>query len=292
MHKVDFRIDQAQLRRANDRIAPTFDEADFFCAETRERLLERLQLMTLQPEVILDLGAGTGVATAELRRLYPQALVIALDWSDAMLAVAAQRNPHRICADSHHLPLADGSVDIVVSNMMVPGVAEPGIVFREAQRVLRNPGLFLFNTLGPDTLRTLQRAWAQVDNAPHVHAFADMHNVGDALVEAGFREPVMDVETVNVNYRDINRLFADLRAVAGTNRLLQRRRGLTTPGLWQRMLAAADTLRTDSRAFPAQAELVTGQAWTGAPPAGVQMSDGEARFPLSRLLGSNRMGLD
>ena len=209
-----------------------------------------------------------------------------------MLREAALENTQVICADSHHIPLADDSIDIVVSNMMLPGCADPQQVFSEAQRVLRNPGLFLFNTLGPDTLRTLQRAWAQVDNAPHVHAFADMHNVGDALVQAGFREPVMDVENVRINYRDLRRLFADLRAIAATNRLQNRRRGLTTPRLWQRMLAAADELRNQDGAFPVQAELVTGQAWTGAPSPGVQMSDGEASFPLSRLRRRDGMGFD
>lgn len=289
-------IDQQQLRRANDRIAAEFDAADFFCAETRERLLERLDLITLEPQVILDLGAGTGAVTRELRRRYPDASFIALDWSQVMLDQAASDlsddNAQLICADSHHLPIDDASVDIIVSNMMLPGCADPQQVFSEAQRVLRTPGLFLFNTLGPDTLRTLQRAWAQVDDAPHVHVFADMHNVGDALVQAGFREPVMDVEQVRINYRDMNRLFADLRAMAATNRLQNRRRGLTTPRLWQRMLAAADELRHDSGGFPVQAELITGQAWTGAPSPGVLMSDGEASFPVSRLRRRDGMGLD
>jgi len=284
-------IDQTQLRLANDRIAPDFDATDFFCGETRGRLLERLQLMTIEPEVILDLGAGTGAAAAELQRLYPRALVVSLDWSVTMLQEAGRRNSPRVCADGHRLPLADNSIDLVVSNMMVPGVADPQALFSEAERVLRNPGLFLFNSLGPDTLKALRRAWSNVDHSPHVHVFADMHNVGDALVQAGFREPVMDVEAINISYQQISRLFTDLRAVAATNRLLNRRRGLTTPRLWQRMLDEADALRNDKGAFPVLVELVTGQAWTAAPSQGVQMSDGEASFPISRLRG-NRMGLD
>ena len=60
-------LDQIQLRRANERIAPHYDEADFFCAEIRGRLFERLDYMSLQPQTILDLGAGTGAAAIELR---------------------------------------------------------------------------------------------------------------------------------------------------------------------------------------------------------------------------------
>ncbi len=110
-----------------------------------------------------------------------------------------------------------------------------------------------------------------------------MHNVGDALVQADFCEPVMDVEQINISYRDIARLFADLRAVAATNRLSARRKGLTSPRLWQKMLAAGDALKNADGSFPAQVELITGQAWIGETGPGVRMNDGEAGFPLSRL---------
>ncbi len=276
-------LDQQQLRRLNDRIAAAFDAEDFICAETRGRLLERLTLMALEPQTILDLGAGTGQTAAALRAIYPGATVIALDFSAAMLAQASHSAALAVCADAHQLPLANDSVDLVVANMLLPGCANPEAVFAETRRVLRTPGLFLFNTLGPDTLRSLRKAWAQVDAAPHVHTFADMHNVGDALVQAGFREPVMDVEQVAVSYSDINRLFSDLRASGATNLLAARRRGLTSPRLWQRMLAAAAELRDAEGGFPVRLELITGQAWTGEAGPGVQMSDGEAHFPLSRL---------
>ncbi len=276
-------LDQHQLRRDSDRIAADFDRSDFLCRESRARLLERLELITLQADVILDLGGGTGAAIALLRQRFPAASIVSLDWSEAMLAAAADDSPLQICADGHQLPLADASVDIVVSNLMLPGCADPVQVFAEARRVLRVPGLFLFNTLGPDTLKNLRRAWAIVDEAPHVHVFADMHNIGDALVQAGFREPVMDVEHIAVRYRDINRLFADLRAAGAVNRLAARRRTLTPKGLWNRMLAAAEQLRSADGAFVADVELITGQAWTGAAGPGVAMADGVASFPVSRL---------
>ncbi len=153
-----------------------------------------------------------------------------------MLRRAAGRADSRsVCADSHRLPFADASVDIIVSNLMVPGCADPVAVFREARRVLRTPGLLLFSTLGPDTLKEVRRAWPADDPHPHVHAFADMHNIGDALVGAGFREPVMDVEMLTVNYREVRRLVTDLRAVAATNQLAARRRSLTGTGRWREL---------------------------------------------------------
>lgn len=279
-------LDQILLRHANEQIAPNYDNADFLCAETRARLLERLGYMAIEPRVILDLGGSTGATTKQLATLFPDATIINLDWSEAMLAAGNNiNNGHtaKLCADSQSLPLIDASVDIVVSNMMLPGCPAPERVFSETCRVLRTPGLFLFNTLGPDTLKELKRAWTKIDTAPHVHTFADMHNVGDALVHAGFREPVMDNEAIRVNYRDVDRLVEDLRAVAAMSLHPERRRGLTSPRLWRRLVDAAHALRDPNGKFPISIELITGQAWKGLPGPGVGMDDGVASFPLSRL---------
>ncbi len=275
-------LDQTLLRASCDQIAPGYDDADFFCAEVRARLLERLGLISLTPDNILDLGTGTGTTVAQLRTHFPAALIVGLDWSMNMLCSGSTIEAP-ICADAHQLPLADTSVDIVISNMMLPGCADHEQVFREARRVLRNPGLFLFSTLGPDTLIELRYAWSKVDPLPHVHAFADMHNIGDLLVQAGFREPVMDVENLTVNYSDVTKLIDDLRGVAATNKLRERRRGLTTPRLWQRMLQELEVTRNTQGKLRTSVEVIIGQAWTGQADTGVAMHDGEASFPLSRL---------
>lgn len=277
-------LDQAQLRSAVARLAARAGAAgdDFFTVETRSRLLERLPLMRLEPDTIVDLGGGAGAAGPPLAALYPQAQVLNLDWSLPALALGADATL-RCCADAQQLPLADHSVDLVFANLLLPGCADPARVFSEARRVLRAPGLFLFNTLGPDTLKQIRKAWASVDRHPRVHEFADMHNIGDALVQAGFREPVMDVEQLTINYSNIGTLVADLRALAATNRHPLRARGLMSRPRWEAFLAALDAGRNPAGRFPISAELITGQAWTAPPGTGVSMSDGEARFPLEQL---------
>jgi malonyl-CoA O-methyltransferase len=274
-------LDQTLLRRANNLAAAGYDDNDFFCKEVGERLLGRLELVELQPTHILDLGAGTGTGAKALQSTYPEAVIVALDWSESMLRAGSTE---RICGDAHQLPLGDATIDIVVSNMMLPGCANPEQIFHEARRVLRYPGLFLFSTLGPDTLKELRKAWARVDNAPHVHNFADMHNVGDALVQAGFRDPVMDVEHVTVTYGQPEKLATDLRAVAGTNLLASRRRGLTTPRQWDRMLGELEKGRDQDGRLPVTIEVITGQAWAGKPDPGVTMYAGEARIPVSDII--------
>jgi malonyl-CoA O-methyltransferase len=277
-----YELDQIQLRRAYDRVASAYDEADFFAAEIRDRLFERLDFISLQPKTLLDLGAGTGAAARQLQTRFTDTLIIGLDGSEAMLA-NSDRPGTEVCADSHCIPFADASIDIVISNLMLPACAVPEMVFSEVRRVLRNPGLFLFSTLGPDTLKEIRQAWSPIDDAPHVHTFADMHNVGDALVKAGFREPVMDTEIMTVTYADINKLITDLRAVAGTNFAAQRRRGLTSPRHWARFIDELYATRDSAGRFSVSLEVVTGQAWTGNPDIGVPLTDGEARFPLAQL---------
>jgi malonyl-CoA O-methyltransferase len=278
-------LDQTQLRAAIGKVADHYDEADFFCAEARARLLERLELISLVPGLIVETGAGTGNMQAPLAKLYPDAQLLQIDWSMPMLRMAAAPHEGLVCADSHRLPIADASVDMVISNMMLPNCAHPEIIFSEARRVLRSPGLFLFNTLGPDSFKELRRAWAKVDDDAHVHVFADMHNVGDALVKAGFTEPVMDVEMLTVTYGELTGLVNDLRGVAATNFRRQRRRALTTPKRWNGLLTALDNTRNAEGRLPVSLEIISGQAWAGEPGTGVSMEDGEARFPLSQLSG-------
>ncbi|HEY0802121.1 MAG TPA: methyltransferase domain-containing protein, partial [Steroidobacteraceae bacterium] len=119
-----YTLEPRWVRRSFDRAADTYDAAAVLHAEVRENLLERLQLTLLEPRVVLDAGAGTGHASRALKRRYPKALVAALDSSRGMLAAAARQRSwlrplQRVCADAELLPLADGSVDLIVSNLLL-----------------------------------------------------------------------------------------------------------------------------------------------------------------------------
>src|SRR5690606_7409393 len=172
--------------------------------EARVRLLERLDFVRIDPATIIDLGAGPGQGARALRARYPRARVIALDSSFAMLA-AARSSPEipGIVADAGQLPIRNGAADLIFANMLLPW-SRPDRVFREAARTLASGGPFLFATLGPDTLSELRRAWAAVDEHVHVHAFLDMHDLGDLAVASGLAEPVVDVDRMELTYRDVD----------------------------------------------------------------------------------------
>jgi malonyl-CoA O-methyltransferase len=287
-----YTVDARFARRAFNRASATYDAAAVLQGEVRDVLLERLTLTDLEPRIILDAGAGTGLASQALKRRYPKARVLAVDSAHRMLRAAAARGSWlrplaRVCADAARLPLKDASVDLVFSNFMLPW-GDPDRVLTEFRRVLAPRGLLTFTTLGPDTLRELRDAWASADSSPRVHAFIDMHDLGDALVRSGFAEPVLDVERYTLEYADVSRLAADLKAVGEVNALAGRRKGLTGPRTFAAMRAAYEAHRRDGR-LPATYEVVFGQAWgPRESPGRLASSNMVSLEDMRRQLGAKR----
>ena len=187
-------------------------------------MLERLDYLKLAPRRILD--AASGPPRRALGKRYPGAQVIALDFSLGMLRRGEgfffQKRPDRLCADLERLPLAPEAIDFAWCNMALHWLSDPLPALREFARVLVPEGLLMFSTLGPDTLKELRLA----AGASRVHAFTDMHDLGDMLVAAGFTAPVMDMEMLDIAYRDPASLLADLRASGQTSARTDRPRGL------------------------------------------------------------------
>ncbi len=282
-HRSDLRT--RDVRRRFDRAANTFDDADFAHRVTREGLLARMRPMTAEATVVVDLGAGTGSAIPLLQKRFRRARVIAVDSSAPMLrALRSKRSllskRHAVQADARAMPFADASVDVVFSNLMMPWLDRPDSVFAEVARVLRRDGLFAFSTLGPDSLLEVRRAWQAVDGGAHVIRFPDMHDVGDALVRAGLRDPVLDVDRLAVNYHSSEALFRDLTAVGARNSLRQRQPGLLGRSRLQRF---AETLFAEGTGCSLTLELVYGHCWGGeARRMGGEIAVDASEIPLRR----------
>lgn len=276
--------ERAAAIRGFDRAGATFDAADAVHSEARRRLLARLQLVRLEPACIVDLGAATGKGSVELAAAFPEARVVAIDRSMAMLertqARCASIAVTAVVGDAERLPLVDNSVDLIFANLLLPWCA-PDIVFSEAARVLREGGLLTFTTVGPDTLIEVRRAWAHIDAAVHVHGFIDLHDIGDLALRAGLTEPVIDVDTLQVTYRDTVSLMADLRACGAANVAAGRRTTLTGRKRWSAFRDALEATRNDGR-FAVTVELVFGQAWAGS--TGGVGEHGEAVISLENMM--------
>ena len=257
--------DKTGIRRNFNAAADDYERVAVLQQTVGERLLERLEVIRLEPARVLDLGSGTGRLAAQLAGRYRAARVLQLDLALNMLkksrenSGSAQRQ-QLLCADAEHLPLAGDSVDFAFSNLTFQWVAGLGRVFDEIYRCLRPGGLLLFSTFGPDSLKELRNSWARVDDYVHVNAFTDMHDVGDALVRTGFADPVMETETFTLVYDSARALMRELKQLGAGNVNSGRRRSLTGKSTLQAMLAEYLD-KYGNNGVPATFEVIYGHAW-------------------------------
>lgn len=271
MDAASFSLDAAQARRAFERAARADRNAAVLEREIERRMLERLDFIRCDPKRILDAGCGAGRGLELLRRRYPKATSIGVDFAPGFLSalrrsaslldrVRRRPGPQRVCADFSRLPLRPGNVDLLWSNLALAWAPDPLAALREFHRVLAADGLLMFSTYGPDTLKELKCAFAAVSGERHVHAFIDMHDLGDMLVASGFAAPVMDMEMITLTYQDVAALARDLRSSGQTCAARDRPRGLMGGRAWERMLEAYERERKNGK-LPATIEVVYGHAW-------------------------------
>ncbi len=276
-----YRIDKMRARTAFGRAAETYDAAAVVQKLVREEMLSRLDLVKLDPQVILDAGCGTGLASHALQKRYPKSQVVSLDFAYPMLQKTRSTRGHAglvhqlkslfgghkqnlLCADIEALPLADSSVGMVWSNVAIQWCNDLDAALQEFYRVLQPEGLLMFSTFGPDTLRELRAATdaASGNQYTSVSRFIDMHDIGDALVRAGFSAPVLDVERFTLTYDDVKSVMRDLKSIGAHNATDGRARGLMGKAYFAKLAQSYEQFRQDGK-LPATFEVVYGHAWRG-----------------------------
>jgi malonyl-CoA O-methyltransferase len=293
-------FDTAHVRRAFSRSASHYDAAAQLQHEVEARLLGSLDYLDepaqarQPPQVVLDLGCGPGRAVAAMRQRWPRARVVALDLAVPMLREARKRGGgwrnalqkpvDLLCADARALPLAEGSVDVLFSSLCLQWIEDLPAVFAGFRRVLKPGGLLLVSSFGPDTLFELRGAFAQADALPHVSPFASIAQFGDALVHAGFRDPVLDRDEYVTHYADLPELMRELRAIGATNALQSRRHTLTGRARFAAAAAAYEAERRADGMLPATWEVTSAMAWAPGPGAPIREGGFDVTaVPLSQI---------
>lgn len=275
----------AAVREDFARAAASYAEAAVLAAEVGRRMDERLDLVKIAPRVVADIGCATGDGILALQRRYPQALPVALDYAHPMLRQVAGRSswlarwrgkaPRLINADVNGLPLAEGCLDLVWSNLMLHWLDDPLPAFRAMHRSLSVEGLLMFSMLGPDTLKEVRRACQDCGIEPPLRRFHDMHDIGDMLMAAGFADPVMDMEIVTLTYRTPVGLLRDQRHLGVRDGLF----GQLPWRQWRRIMAAWQAGFPAGQALEASFEVIYGHAWKPAPR---QHADGRTVIQVHR----------
>ena len=273
-------LDPKAVRLQFGRRQRRLERADFLLREVERRMLERLDLVRRVPATAIDVGSGLGHGAARMQQRYAQALVLGFDLAPGLAAAAARlhgrparrslagrlqswfgaaagttaASPAFAAADACRLPLRAGGVDLIWSNLAWHWFADPAAVLAEWYRVVRPEGLLMFSAFGVDTLRELRALGVALPQYP------DLHDVGDALAQAGFAEPVMDAERLTITWREPQALLDDLRALGG-NALRGRSRGLHTPAQRRGWLERIESLRGPQGSISIGFEIVYGHAW-------------------------------
>lgn len=250
------------------------------------QLFERLSYLKIEPRYVLDLGCGTGLFTKQLKKRYPNAMVVGVDFAPAMLREAKahqswRAHPEWIRADMHTLPFANGLFDLVFSNQTFHWSSDYPALIREVNRIMNPGGCLMFSTVGPDTFKELRNSDEQ---HAHVNDFLDMHDVGDILLAEQFLDPVVDMEQLILRYKSWPDLLRSLQKQGLRNINSKRKPGLTGKQHWAEFEAMVETTRTPDGKYPLTYEVLYGHAWKGKPR---QITQGiETSIPVSMLRNS------
>lgn len=282
-------FNQSELIANFNRCAKDYHQYAEIQQEINRRLLEHLDLMRLQPNIILELGAATGYGIKLLKQRYREATVIGVDFAEQMLLQLRKqagwfKKPIVVNADIANLPFSPQSIDLIVMNLTLAWCDDLNQIFPQIRRLLKPEGVLLFSTFGPDTLREIRQSWQEVDADQHVHEFIDMHDIGDLLVQAKFLDPVMDMEYLILHYERLENLWRDLKKTGMHNRRQDRMQGLLGKEKFQHFVQQYQSLKTSDNIFPATLEIIYGHAWGNAITADATLDEnGEVLIPLTQI---------
>lgn len=236
-----FDLDKARVRSSFATASDTYDGLAVLQRSVGTALLE--QCPSSAEGTVLDLGCGTGFLTDRLLNLPGNREILALDIALPMLQKARGKfdslsELKYICADAECLPLAEGSVDRVFSNLVLQWCRDLETVFKEIRRVLKTTGKLAFSTFGPQTLNELKQAWSQVDGYTHVNHFYSEHQIIEAMRKAGFKKIRTKKHLTVSGYRNVLELMKELKGIGAHNATSGRNRGLTGKTRLQSMSSA------------------------------------------------------
>ena len=251
------------------------DAAPWLHQEVARRMAERLPVIRQAPASWLDWWGFTGAGAAPVMGVWPQARRSVVEPTLALVerSRSAARAPwwalgqRRRDAGSPiwlESEVPAGQAGMLWANLVLHTQPDPPSALARWHQALAVDGFVMFSCFGPDTLKELRAVYAEAGwPSPHP-PYTDMHDVGDALVQAGFADPVMDQERLQLSWSTPEALLAELRGLGG-HLGVDRGPGLRTPA-WRRRLLQALAARADAQGRITMGfELVYGHAYKPAP---------------------------
>ncbi|MEH6582231.1 MAG: malonyl-ACP O-methyltransferase BioC [Halioglobus sp.] len=251
---------KAEVAESFSRAAGQYDSAAQLQRAVGTRLLESTDYTAAAPELVLDLGCGTGYFHPALKRRFPSAHYVGLDLAPGMVQFARAQFPDEqkwLVADAEGLPLAANSVDLVFSSLAIQWCHSPQRLFAELARVLKPGGRCVFTSLGPETLKELRAAWAAVDKHQHVNTFLPPEQLTEAASAVPGVSLQLRSERFIMEYDRVRELLTELKTLGAHNMNRGRQTGLTGRRALQGMLTAYESWRKNDK-LPATYDVLFG----------------------------------
>ena len=260
-------IDKEYKRKVFNRNAKTYDEYSSLQNKISDNLFKKLDLIEVRPNFILDLGCGTGRNGRILKEKYQNIRLINYDFSINML-LQAKKNQHKllgaesdfICGDIEELSFSENTFDVIWSTSSLQWCNNLSDIFKKAKLILKPGGLFIFSTFGPNTLFELKNVTKKISNYQKTNNYLDITSIKDKLIKEGFIDPVLNSEEFCLTYKNINKLFLDLRKIGATSGFKRKKIGLSGKSFLKLISDGYKEYSYDGN-FPATYEVIYGCSW-------------------------------
>ena len=265
-------IDKDYKRKAFDRNAKTYDQYSSLQDKISDNLLKKLDMVKARPSLILDLGCGTGRNGKILKDKFKKIKLINYDFSINMLKEARKKQNHHtnlslevdelsfVCGDIEELTFPENTFDIIWSTSSFQWCNNISDTFKEIKKILKPGGFFIFSTFGPNTLFELKSITKEISKYQKTNDFVSIQCIKNILINEGFIDPVVDSEEFCLAYKDINKLFLDLRKIGATSGFKNRKIGLSGKSFLKLISDGYKEYSYDG-IFPATYEAIYGYAW-------------------------------
>jgi len=267
-------LDSVALQRHARRLAEA-GQVPWLHAEVAGRLAERLAIVKLQPARVLQWSGLLGGGAEQLRLAYPRAEHVDVEpeqalWQRAQDLYKVSWWQAALGRAPMQQVLAPGDLNrfgefgLVWANMALHAMPEPPATLAAWHAALQVDGFLMFSCLGPDSFVELSPLFSRKGWGRPGPQWWDMHDMGDLLVAAGFADPVMDQERIQLTWAQPADLLRDLRLLGG-NVAPDRFAGCRGKTWHQALLVELESLRKPDGRLHLSLEIVYGHAFKALP---------------------------
>jgi len=265
-------IDKDYKRKAFDRNAKTYDQYSSLQDKISDNLLKKLDMVKARPSLILDLGCGTGRNGKILKDKFKKIKLINYDFSINMLKEARKKQNHHtnsslevdelsfVCGDIEELTFPENTFDIIWSTSSFQWCNNISDTFKEIKKILKPGGFFIFSTFGPNTLFELKSITKEISKYQKTNDFVSIQCIKNILDTEGFSNPIINSEEFCISYKDVTKLFLDLKKIGASSGFESKKHGLSGK-LFLKLISDGYKKYSYDGIFPATYEVLYGYAW-------------------------------